>query len=57
MTYKLMKVADAIWRRLAGQQFLPLVRAGIRFVEGKQEEPDAKGINNDIQKKARKAAA
>jgi putative transposase len=57
MTYKLMKVAEATWRRLDGQQFLPLVRAGVRFVDGKQEERDAKGINNEVHKKARKAAA
>jgi hypothetical protein len=57
MTYKLMKVAEATWRRLDGQQFLPLVRAGVRFVDGIQEERDAKGINNEVHKKARKAAA
>ena len=57
MTYKLMKVAEATWRRLDGKQFLPLVRAGVRLIDGKQEERDTKGINKEAHKKAREAAA
>ncbi|HVZ87586.1 MAG TPA: IS256 family transposase [Polyangia bacterium] len=57
MTYKLLRAAEATWRRLDGQELIPLVRAGIRFVDGKQQERDNEDINNEGMKKVRKAAA
>ena len=36
MAYKLLDMAQARWRRLDGKRVLPLVRAGITFVDGVQ---------------------
>ena len=36
MAYKLLDMAQARWRRLDGAHLLPLVRAGIAFVDGVQ---------------------
>jgi len=36
MAYKLLDMAQARWRRLDGGHLLPLVRAGITFVDGVQ---------------------
>jgi len=41
MAYKLLAMAQARWRRLDGAHFLPLVRAGIAFVDGVQPEGKA----------------
>src|SRR5262249_19699284 len=41
MAYKLLDVAQARWRRLDGAHLLPLVRAGIVFVDGVQQEGKA----------------
>ncbi len=38
MAYKLLDMAQTRWRRLDGAHLLPLVRAGIVFVDGAQEE-------------------
>jgi len=57
MTYKLLKAAEATWRRLDGQELIPLVRAGVKFVDGKQEERNDEDISNEGTKKVRKAAA
>ena len=38
MAYKLLDMAQSRWRRLDGAQLLPLVRAGIVFVDGVQQE-------------------
>ncbi len=38
MAYKLLDMAQARWRRLDGASLLPLVRAGIVFVDGVQQE-------------------
>ena len=37
MAYKLLDMGQARWRRLDGAQQLPLVRAGILFVDGVQQ--------------------
>jgi hypothetical protein len=37
MAYKLLDMAQGRWRRLDGAQLLPLVRAGIVFVDGAQQ--------------------
>jgi len=41
MAYKLLDMAQARWRRLNGAHLLPLVRAGIVFVHGVQQEGKA----------------
>jgi hypothetical protein len=38
MAYKLLDMTQARWRRLDGAHLLPLVRAGIAFVDGVQQE-------------------
>ena len=43
MAYKLLEMAQARWRRLDGPQYLPLVRAGVRFTNGVQVERQEKG--------------
>jgi hypothetical protein len=37
MACKLLDMAQARWRRLDGAHLLPLVRAGIAFVDGVQQ--------------------
>jgi len=41
MAYRLLDMAQARWRRLDGASLLPLVRAGIVFVDGVQQEGKA----------------
>ncbi len=36
MAYKLLEMAQGRWRRLDGAHLLPLVRAGVTFVDGVQ---------------------
>ena len=38
LTFKLLKVAEETWRRIDSQELVPLVRAGVRFVDGKLVE-------------------
>ena len=38
MAYKLLRMAEGRWRRLNGAQLLPLVRAGVPFVDGERQE-------------------
>jgi transposase-like protein len=38
MAFKLLQQAQARWRRLDGHQLLPLVRAGVKFVDGVRQE-------------------
>src|SRR5690606_27497611 len=38
MAYKLLHMAEERWRRLDGAELLPLVRAGVPFVNGEQRE-------------------
>lgn len=57
MTYKLLRAAEATWRRLDGHELIPLVRAGVPFVDGKRLERDRENSNNERTKKVRKAAA
>ena len=51
MAFKLLEMAQRRWRRLNGAHLLPLVRAGVRFVDGVPEEPDR------METEARKEAA
>jgi hypothetical protein len=41
MVYKLLDMAQARWRRLDGAHLLPLVRAGIVWIDGMQEPRQA----------------
>jgi transposase-like protein len=41
MAYKLLAMAQARWRRLDGAQLLPVVRAGITFIDGVQQQTTA----------------
>ena len=41
MAYKLLEMAQARWRRLNGAHLLPLVRAGIGFMDGVRQEGKA----------------
>ncbi len=38
MAFKLLEMAQQRWRRLDGSHLLPLVRAGVEFVDGSQLE-------------------
>jgi putative transposase len=40
MAFKLLDMAQQRWRRLDGAQLLPLVRAGVKFVDGVQKPND-----------------
>ena len=51
MAFKLLEMAQRRWRRLNGAQLLPLVRAGVRFVDG---VPEGRGR---METEARKEAA
>lgn len=42
MAFKLLAMAEQRWRRLNGAHLLPLVRAGVRFVDGEQVERQEK---------------
>jgi putative transposase len=39
MAFKLLEMAEERWRKVNGSELLPLVRAGVRFVDGAQEKP------------------
>ena len=47
MTFKLLKVAEETWRHIDGQELVPLVRAGVRFVDGKRVERDYQDVNTE----------
>ena len=38
MAFKLLEMAEERWRKVNGSELLPLVRAGVRFVDGIQEK-------------------
>jgi len=38
MTYKLLDMAEMRWRKLNSSELLPLVRAGVRFIDGIMQE-------------------
>ncbi len=43
MAYKLLEMAQQRWRRLNGAHLLPLVRAGVTFIDGVQQERNNEG--------------
>jgi len=46
MAFKLLDMAQARWRRLDGAYLLPLVRAGITFVDGLQRATTGRRPNS-----------
>jgi transposase-like protein len=55
MTFKLLQVASETWRRIDGQELVPLVRAGIRFVDGKRlEREDHADTKPEVTPKAKR---
>ena len=40
MAFKLLEMAQQRWRRLDGRHLLPLVFAGVKFVDGVRREAD-----------------
>jgi hypothetical protein len=40
MAYRLLLLAERSWRRLDGQELLPLLRAGVQFKDGVRVERD-----------------
>ncbi len=38
MAFKLLLMAQERWRRINGAHLIPLVRAGVRFIDGVQTE-------------------
>ncbi len=45
MAFKLLDMAEKRWRRLNGAKLLPLVRAGVTFVDGVQQEREEENRN------------
>jgi hypothetical protein len=56
MAFKLMQSAQRSWRRLDAPELIPLVRAGVRFVDGKRLERKNQIIKN-APSRPRKVAA
>ncbi len=54
MAYRLLLLAEASWRRLNGHQLIPLVRAGVQFVDGVRVERDGFAIKTPAPKPRRK---
>jgi putative transposase len=52
MAFKLLDMAQLRWRKLNGAELLPLVRAGVKFVDGVRQERETK---KDIKRKAKAA--
>jgi putative transposase len=44
MAYRLLLLAERSWRRLDGQELLPLVRAGVSFRDGVRVERDERQV-------------
>jgi len=48
MAFKLLDMAQQRWRKLNGAELLPLVRAGVRFVDGVRKEREKKGTERKV---------
>jgi putative transposase len=55
MAFKLLEMTQLRWRRLDGAQLLPLVRAGVRFVDGVQVDAE-KQVTQSTVNQPREAA-
>ncbi len=47
MAFKLLAMAEERWRKVNGSELLPLVRAGVRFVDGVQEKSAAREVKEN----------
>ena len=47
MAYKLLEMAQQRWRRLNGAHLLPLVHAGVSFIDGVQQERKTENKEED----------
>lgn len=56
MAFKLLDMAQQRWRRLDGGHLLPLVRAGVSFVDGVCQDRTSNPISQSIDKQPREAA-
>jgi len=64
MAFRLLLLAERSWRRLDGQELLPLVRAGVQFQDGVRVEredaqatkPTKKGLSVNKEKRGKVAA-
>jgi putative transposase len=56
MAFKLLDMAQQRWRRLDGRHRLPLVRAGVKFVDGVRQDCDTKPISQSADNQPREAA-
>ncbi len=54
MAFKLLEMAQQRWRRLDGAVLLPLVRAGVQFVDGVQKQ--ARNVTQSTEATPREAA-
>jgi putative transposase len=52
MAYKLLRMAEQRWRRLNGAALLPLVRAGVPFVDGLQLEREDQQYEDTTEREA-----
>jgi hypothetical protein len=55
--YRRTRLAEATWHRLDGQELIPLVRVGVRFVDGKRQKRNTDDINDEGAKKVPEAVA
>ena len=55
MAFKLLDMVQQRWRRLDGAHLLPLVRAGVKFVDGVRQGP-AQSITQSTNSQSREAA-
>jgi putative transposase len=56
MAFKLMQSAQRSWRRLDAHHLLPFVRAGVRFVDGKQQERKKQSMTSQPNQQRKSAA-
>jgi len=56
MAFKLLDMAEKRWRRLDGRHLLPLVRAGVSFVDGVRQDRTTDPISQSIDNPPREAA-
>ena len=47
MALKLLEMAQQRWRPVTAPHFVPLVRAGVRFIDGIQQEREEKEKKKD----------
>ena len=56
MAFKLLDLAEKRWRCLDGRHLLPLVRAGVTFVDGLRQDRTTNPITESIDNQPKEAA-